>query len=366
MSNRAYLYSLSNRPTSYADRPDTISGLSEWPYFVPFSYRLLMSGDPQLCASLVSDGFESDAPNNKTKLYAISSDFETGFARLQHFFAVLRPIASEASPGLTEYINETITFLEAHRDRYLLLETIELDTMEEDEASALRGCVEKEIENCLRVGSAVDAIPNNLEEAAALLKKATQSSLEAPYDAFYGLRLDDDCDNTRDDKTEYPLGLGWTDVLYFSLWNRAKFEENQQAPPPLTETDRLNPDIELFLNTHRETLSKGLIAIDKTLDLVEGLLKDFPQLSYDTSKLKALQANYLRGLERLKAGIIDGKATDGTGEIIREAREWLDIAIAQIQQPQHPDKPRNSSATGPPHSVSFLAQLFGSIRNLFK
>jgi hypothetical protein len=325
-----------------------------------------MSGDPQLCASLVSDGFESDAPENKTKLFAISSDFETGFSRLQRFFAVLRPVAAKASPGLTEYINEALTFLEAHRDRYLLLETIELDTMEEGEASALRACVEKEIENCLHAGLAVDALPDNIGEAVELLKKATQSKMEVPFDAFYGLRLDDDCDNTRDDKTEYPLGLGWTDVLYVSLWNRAKFEENQRAPPPSTETDRLNPDVELFLNTHRETLNKGLIAVDKALDLVEGLLKDFPQLSYDTSKLKALQANYLRGLERLKAGIIDGKATDGTGEIIREAREWLDKAIAQIQQSQHPNKPHNSSATNSPHSVSFLAQLSSFIRNLFK
>ena len=53
MANRSYLYSLSNRPASYADRPETICGLSEWPYAVPFSYRLLMSGDPQGVADAV-------------------------------------------------------------------------------------------------------------------------------------------------------------------------------------------------------------------------------------------------------------------------------------------------------------------------
>lgn len=83
MANRAYLYSLSNRPISYADRPDTISGLSEWAYAVPFSYRVLMSGNPQLCASLVSDGFDGEPADRKTKLYAISGDFEAGFARLK-------------------------------------------------------------------------------------------------------------------------------------------------------------------------------------------------------------------------------------------------------------------------------------------
>jgi hypothetical protein len=384
VSNRAYLYSLSNRPKSYADRPDTISGLSEFPYFVPFSYRLLMSGDPQLCASLVADGFESDTADKKTTLYAISSNFEAGFARLQRFFAVLRPIAAVASPRLTAYINETITFLEAHRDRYLLLETIELDTMEEAEESALRACVEKEIENCLRVGAAVDALPDDLEEAAELLKKATQSSLEAPFDAFYGLRLDDDCDNTRFDKTEYPLGLEWSDVLYFELMNRSKFAASQRTPLPTTKTERLGPDAEHILHTQREAFTKGLLAIDKILDLIADITKKFPKLSYDTSKLKALRANYVRGLEQLEAGVIDGKARDGTSEIIREAREWIDSAITQIQQPRQPDAPPvhgrvlptstkpsepklpHSTATDSPRLVDRLAQFLHRLRNLFK
>lgn len=227
VSNRSYLYSLSNRPTSYADRPDTISGLSEWAYFVPFSYRLLMSADPQLCSSLVSDGFDDDPPNKKTRLYAISSDFEGGISRLKSFFAVLRPIAVGTSPNLTGLLDETVAFLEAHRDQYLLLETIELDYMTEEGEVALRASVEKEINNCLRVGAAVDALPRNLTEAVMCLKTATQQKCEAPLDAFYGLRLDDDCDNIRDEKTEYPLGLEWGEVLYYQLWNRAQFEANR-------------------------------------------------------------------------------------------------------------------------------------------
>lgn len=46
----------------------------------------------------------------------------------------------------------------------------------------------------------------------------------APLDAFFGLRLDDDCDSTRTRATEHPLGLQWSEVLYFELWNRAEFE----------------------------------------------------------------------------------------------------------------------------------------------
>jgi hypothetical protein len=114
---------------SFSDRPGTISGLSESSYAVPFSYRALMSGGPQLCSSLVSDGFDGEPPDRKTRLYAISSDFELGFARLKKFFTLVRTLVG--APALIHAIEETHLFLDAHRDRYTLLETIELDTMSE-------------------------------------------------------------------------------------------------------------------------------------------------------------------------------------------------------------------------------------------
>lgn len=228
MANRSYLYSLSNRPTSYADRPDTISGLSEWAYSVPFSYQLLMSGDPRLCASLISDGFDNEPPGKKTRLYAISSDFDLGFARLKKFFSILRPIAVGTSPTLTSQLDETIAFLEAHRDHYLLLETIELDSMTEQGEDDLRACVEREIANCLQVGAAIEALPANVTGAGKWLREAARQKCRAPFDALYGLRLDDDCDSVRDGKTEYPMGLEWSDVLYFELWNRAQFDANRR------------------------------------------------------------------------------------------------------------------------------------------
>ncbi len=226
MANRSYLYSISNRPESYEDRPETISGLSEWPYAVPFSYRVLTSGDPRLCASLVSDGFEDDPADRKTKLYAISGDFDTGHARLTTFCAALR-VAGAGAAELQHAIDETLTFLDAHRDRYLLLETIELDTMVESAEDALRAAVEQEIELCREAGAAVDALPADPAEAGAVLAKAAKEKSGGPLAAFHGLVLDDGFDNTRDRRTENPIGLSWwTDVLYFALWNRAEFEAN--------------------------------------------------------------------------------------------------------------------------------------------
>lgn len=225
MANRSYLYSLSNQPTSYEDRPETVTGLSEWPYAVPLSYRVLMSGDPRLCASLISDGFEDDPEDRRTRLHAISAEFDAGYARLKKFFAAVR-IAG--SPELSATLDETEQFLIAHRDRFLLLETIELDTMTESAEDALRACVEREIDLCRQAGAAVDALPDEPAEAAAVLTKAAGQKSEPPLEAFHGLVLDDGFDNTRDGRTTNPLGVSWwTDVLYFGLWNRAEFEANQ-------------------------------------------------------------------------------------------------------------------------------------------
>jgi hypothetical protein len=226
MANRAYLYSLSNRPTSYADRPETISGLSEWAYAIPFSYRVLMSGDPQLCASLVSDGFDGEPANRKTKLHAISGDFEVGFARLKRFISAVRPLVATSSPALIAGLDEALAFLESHRDRYLLLETIELDTMTHEGEAELRACVEREIAECVRAGAAIDALPSDAAEAGGTLANAARTRTGPPLDTFHGLRLNDDFDNVRGGN-ENPLGLEWSDVLYFELWNRAEFEANR-------------------------------------------------------------------------------------------------------------------------------------------
>jgi hypothetical protein len=226
MANRSYLYSLDNRPESYEDRPDTISGLSEWPYAIPFSYLVLLSGDPRLCASLISDGFDDDPAERRTKLYAISGEFDAGYARLTKFAAAAR--AASDSADLRAGLDEAEKFLDAHRDRYLLLETIELDTMIESDEDALRTAIEGHLDRCREAGAAIDALPDDVAEAGAVLAKAAAQQSGAPLGAFHGLVLGDDFDNTRDDKTDNPVGLSWwTDVLYFALWNREQFAANQ-------------------------------------------------------------------------------------------------------------------------------------------
>jgi hypothetical protein len=227
MANRAYLYSLNNRPSSFADRPDTISGLSEWAYDVPFAYRVLASGDPQLCSSLISDGFDDDPDDKKTKLHAISADFATGAARFEKLAAVVRALAD--SQELSAAIDESRAFLDKHRDSHVLLETIELDMMSKSGEKALRECVTKEVAACAKAGAAVDALSSDIATAAKELAAAAKKKARAPLDAFFGLAFDDAFDNVRDDESRYALGVSnWSPALYFELWNKAQYEEAER------------------------------------------------------------------------------------------------------------------------------------------
>jgi hypothetical protein len=74
---------------------------------------------------------------------------------------------------------------------------------------------------------AIEALPDDVTEAGARLKAAALQRSGGPLDTFYGLVLDDDFDNTCEDKTDYPLGLEWCDVLYFALKNREQFAVNR-------------------------------------------------------------------------------------------------------------------------------------------
>ena len=92
----------------------------------------------------------------------------------------------------------------------------------------LKACVDAEIVRCRHAGAALDALPANVDEAARALRTAVAGRAAEPLDAFHGLRLDNDFDSTRTGATERPMGLYWSDVLYFELFNRSQFEAHLQ------------------------------------------------------------------------------------------------------------------------------------------
>jgi hypothetical protein len=228
MANRSYLYSLSNCPTSYSDRPETISGLSEWGYDVPIAFRVLASGGTRLCASLISDGMAGEPEGKKTRLFALCGEFAAGHARWRKLDSILRAAAGVHSKALVSALDETKQFLETHTDHNVLLETIELDVMSASSESELRACVEREMENCLRAGAAVDELSEDVVEGAAQVQAAARNVVPGPLSVFHGLCFDDAFDDVRSGRAKVPLGISWwSDVLYFSLWNRQQFEASR-------------------------------------------------------------------------------------------------------------------------------------------
>ena len=265
MANRSYLYSLSNRPAAYVDRPETISGLSEWPYDVPFMYRLLMSGDPQPCASLVSDGMEDEEPGSKTRLYAISGVFEPGYARVRR--CRYRPRRRGAGAGSRAWVHGggqrfrrvAAGVLHGPREADVLAASgrrpdagsglvrrsrlgpaagragrnagLRRPSRQPSAAGDHPGhhVPRRRIARC-RPACAARAAgqPANVDEAARALRTAVAEPAAEPLDAFHGLRLDNDFDSTRTGATERPVGLYWSDVLYFELFNRSQFEAHLQ------------------------------------------------------------------------------------------------------------------------------------------
>ena len=198
MVNRAYLYSLDNRPVSYFDRPERASGLSEWPGAVPISYRILASGNTQICSSLIANGL-----------------------RFLRFIDVIRFVSGSSHFEAPKLLDETIstrTFLDLHMNKYVQLETVELDILSGGDEAMMREMVEAEASMCTWIGESIDALPSETNEAAAVVYESSVRGAGP----FAGLRFDDKYDAGRD-----PLGFRWSETLNFDMPTRAEFEETE-------------------------------------------------------------------------------------------------------------------------------------------
>lgn len=212
MANRAYLYSLSSRPQSYSNRPETIRGLSEWNYRIPLSFLILVSGSTEVSASLISDGFDDEPRGRKTRLPALTGRFDQGVKRLERFAAVAKLLGAE-SKALATACDETFAFLEQQRDAFILLETIELDTMVR--RSGFDSIAREHLERAELIGETIDAWPASNQEVVEHVRASRDLM-------FAGTTFSDRFD---DRETGVPLGLSfWNPILYFSLWSRAEFE----------------------------------------------------------------------------------------------------------------------------------------------
>jgi hypothetical protein len=159
MANRSILYALDRVPSGYSDPPGQATGLSDWAYDIPLSYRLLVSEQPRVCSGALYD--DTDDPQ-----LALAGEADGGHGRLYRFLDLLA--ATPAASGNAEFLSncaETKTFLASHRLGYYYLDTSEIDCLS---AGTYRASVEKTLQEIVELAAIVDQLsPSTIEQAIA-------------------------------------------------------------------------------------------------------------------------------------------------------------------------------------------------------
>lgn len=120
MANRSYLYSSSHIPNPDVEKQDrSIMGISEWAYDIPLIYKILLSGNPQVCHSCIWD---EDDP------IALVGEYAEGVKQLKNFLNRIH------APVAQPLIKEAIEFLEtsSNQQEYFLLECGEIFDMQDE------------------------------------------------------------------------------------------------------------------------------------------------------------------------------------------------------------------------------------------
>ncbi|MEY8252582.1 MAG: hypothetical protein RPR91_09360, partial [Colwellia sp.] len=105
MANRSYLYSCNVIPGENEEKK--LVGISEWNYDIPIVYKLLLSGNPQMCQSSIWDVEEN---------IAIAGCYNTGVSNLSRFLDLIeredaKELVKEASDFLSSGINKGNYFI---------------------------------------------------------------------------------------------------------------------------------------------------------------------------------------------------------------------------------------------------------------
>lgn len=225
MAHRSYLYSINQIPTEPRLLPP--KAVSEWRSEVPFTYRVLMSEDPELCPSKLGSGLETDEPGNPTDLWALYAPRKPGYQRLKKLFAAFKALPKVPQPLQEPFTTVTPeqlrakvaeAFLAKVTYPYLLLEVVELQLLayypdDEDEWDYFAEDTGYTASLCSSAGKAVDVLPDDPVAAAQVLSEAVVNRQTGPLDSFYGLRFDDYTGSS----STTGLGMYWSDILYFSF-----------------------------------------------------------------------------------------------------------------------------------------------------
>ncbi len=204
--NLCNLYTVDSLPNDDCELPSIINCISSWSNFVPFTFRVLVSGNSALCASLISEGFEpianSEAPCDT---YAICGNFEIGYQRLNKFHKVVQKICEGSNLNIAEQLQQFLNYLLNYQEKFFLLDTAEVDFAFPN--FNFKSSVLAQLEKCKAVGLAIEMLSTNVDEATVQLKLASSIKQQGIFEVFYGLQLNEYYDSSADEKTSYPLEL---------------------------------------------------------------------------------------------------------------------------------------------------------------
>jgi hypothetical protein len=116
MANRSYLYSSDAVVRTNISRDRKPIGIAEWSYGIPLVFKILLSGNPTACRSLLFD-YEGEI--------ALSGDFAQGVRNLEKFLSRIRHRAAQ------RMLAEARSFLHRaeNQKQYFLLECGEIFAM---------------------------------------------------------------------------------------------------------------------------------------------------------------------------------------------------------------------------------------------
>lgn len=192
MSNRCYLYSASEIPRQPSGKQRSqIGGISEWSYEVPLVFKVLLSGNPRTCHSVIWD-----VPDK----IAILADYSEGVERLFQFMERI------SIPEITPLKDEAHRFLSAkeNKQRYFLLEAGELFAMDVENPVHQNA---KLLDEIMTIENVIPQVITRLASAAAVdPKQSSKKKVKSTSDASSNKRS----------RSLLELGFGyWSNQLYF-------------------------------------------------------------------------------------------------------------------------------------------------------
>ena len=221
MANRSYLYSLEfDRTKGDRKEGEKIIGLSECPYAIPLSYKILVSQDAKESKSI---NWDYEHP------IAIIADFKKGKEKLYDFLSTLSTQDLFDRDELQNQIDTTKQFLDSVNLKFVILECGEIYELAEEELEIQnKELYEKEV---LKIDEQIHQYLKNFKEMKGSISrlKSEIEKLSKPKGIFSKMFSSDKSKEIealekelKEEELEMWNMLGinyWSNVLYYHFEN---------------------------------------------------------------------------------------------------------------------------------------------------